>query len=81
VTTEQEIISFIESELLRGKALRVDPLASGMIDSLATETLIAWLEETRELSFQDEDFAAHNFASIAALAALVDAKQAAGTRS
>ncbi len=73
--TEERITRFIESELLEGAALDVDPLASGMLDSLAIEFLIGWVEEEFEISFSYRDVVAENFASIGALSAFVDTRR------
>ena len=76
MSTDQQITQFIESELLESSALTFDPLATGMLDSLACEVLIAWVEETFEISLSDEDLVAENFANVEALSALVDTKRA-----
>jgi acyl carrier protein len=73
--TEEQIARFVESELLEGRALDVDPLASGSLDSLAVEVLIAWVEDTFDISLSYRDVVAENFASIGALSAVVDAKR------
>ncbi len=73
--TEERITRFIETKLLDDVVLEVDPLASGMLDSLSTETLISWIEDSWKISFSDEDLVASKFSSVAALAALVDAKR------
>ena len=52
-----------------------DPLAGGILDSLAIEFLIGWLEEEFEISFSYRDVVAENFASIGTLSALVDSKR------
>ena len=75
MNTEERIARFIESELLEGPAPSVDPLAGGMLDSLGIEFLIGWLEEEFGISFSYRDVVAENFANVAALSALVDAKQ------
>jgi acyl carrier protein len=77
--TEEQITRFIESELLEGAAPSVDPLASGMLDSLAIEFLIGWVEEEFEISLSYRDVVAENFTNIRALSALVDAKRPAAT--
>jgi acyl carrier protein len=73
--TEKQITRFIEDELLDGAVSPADPLASGALDSLAVETLIAFLSERYAISFADDDVVAENFSSIGALAAMVDAKR------
>lgn len=75
MTTEEQIALFIESEILEGTPHDVDPLAGGMMDSLAVEVLIGWLEDEFQITFDFRDVVAENFASISALAAFVDAKQ------
>jgi acyl carrier protein len=79
MTTEEQIARFIESEVLEGAALNVDPLANGMLDSLAIEFLIGWLEEQFEISFGYRDVVAEHFASVGVLAAFVDAKRPGAT--
>lgn len=73
--TAKQIRRFVELELL-DHPMREDPIAAGMLDSLAIEQLAAFLEEKYELVLEDEDFVAENFTSIDAVAALVDAKLA-----
>jgi acyl carrier protein len=73
--TQDQIARFIESELLEGDVLNVDPLDAGMLDSLALEALVTWIEEKLGITFSDEDLVAENFASVSALAAFVDAKR------
>jgi acyl carrier protein len=73
--TEKQITRFIEGELLDGAVSGEDPLAAGALDSLAVETLIAFLSERYGISLGDDDVVAENFSSIAALATLVDAKR------
>lgn len=58
-----------------GAAIDDDPLALGLIDSLAIEQLIAFLEESYDLEFEDEELVAEHFVSIDAVVALVEAKQ------
>jgi len=52
MNTEEQITRFIESELLEGAGPGVDPLTSGMLDSLAIEFLIGWVEEEFEISLK-----------------------------
>jgi acyl carrier protein len=75
MTTEQQIAQFIESELLDGVAPGIDPLAGGMLDSLAIEVLIGWLEDEFEISLSHRDVVAENFSSLVALSSVVDAKR------
>ena len=55
-----------------------DPLALGLMDSLAIEQLIAFLEENFDVAFDDEELVAERFASIDTVAEFVDAKRRAG---
>jgi len=75
MTTEEKIARFIESELLEGASPKADPLASGMLDSLAIEVLIGWIEDEFAITFSYTDVVAENFAGVRALAAFVDAKR------
>ena len=75
MSTEEQIAGFIESELLEGAPFKGDPLASGMLDSLAVELLIGWVEDEFEISLDHRDVVAENFASVGALSAVVDAKR------
>ncbi len=73
--TAEQIARFIESELLDRPAANADPLASGMLDSLAIEVLIGWVEEEFGISLSHKDVIAENFASVGSLSAVVDAKR------
>ena len=66
---------FIENDLLDGMAVADDPLAEGLLDSLAIEQLVAFAEDRFEISFQDEELVQEHFASVDALARLVDRKR------
>ncbi len=46
-----------------------------MLDSLAIEVLIGWLEDEFDISLSHKDVVAENFASVVALSAVVDAKR------
>jgi acyl carrier protein len=52
-----------------------DPLADGLLDSLAIEQLIQYLEGQFRITFEDGELVSENFASIETLASLVDSKQ------
>jgi acyl carrier protein len=52
-----------------------DPLADGLLDSLALEQLISYLESEFGIEFADEDLVRENFTSVEQVAALVEAKQ------
>jgi len=73
--TQRKVARFIERDLFDGLMPGEDPLASGMLDSLALEALIAWVQEEFAVSLEDEDFSAENFASIPVLSAFLDRKR------
>ena len=74
--TAKRIRRFIDDHLLDERvALRDDPLENGLLDSLAIEQLITFMEDEFDLEFDDEELIAENFASVATVAALVDAKR------
>ena len=52
-----------------------DPLADGLLDSLAIEQLISFLEQQFALELADEDLVAANFTSVDRVAALVEMKR------
>jgi acyl carrier protein len=66
---------FIDDRLLEGPA-GGDPLDQGLLDSLAVEQLIAFLEDRFDIAFTDEELVPENFESVPQLAALVDRKRA-----
>jgi len=76
VKTARRIRRYIEAELLDGPFDGGDPLAAGVLDSLAIEELIAHLEQAYAIRFEEDDLVRKNFASVHALAALIDAKRA-----
>jgi acyl carrier protein len=73
--TEQQIAKFVENELLDGRVPKVDPLACGMLDSLALEALVAWIEDKFKIQLTDEDLVVDNFGSLAALSAFVETRR------
>ena len=73
--TERRVARFIKRELLDGLPCGADPLANGMLDSLALEALIAWSEDELGVPLEDEDLSAENFASITAFSAFLDRKR------
>jgi acyl carrier protein len=73
--TTKAIKRFIEDELLDELSDGADPLASRQLDSLAVEELVAHLEESYDIEFDDSELVAENFASVDVLAALVDMKR------
>ena len=75
--TARRLRLYIEEELLDGDSGPEDPIAVGFLDSLGAEQLIAFVEETFKIAFEDEDFVPENLASIDALAAFIDRKRGA----
>jgi hypothetical protein len=72
----KQIRRFVDRELLsHGLPVGLDPLAEGLLDSLAVEQLIAYLEESFDIVFEDEELIAENFGSIETVARLVDDKR------
>lgn len=74
---ERGIQRFIVEELLQDLYDGRDPLATDAVDSLGLEQLIDYIEEVYGVRLDDEEMTRENFASVATLAALVEAKQAA----
>jgi acyl carrier protein len=79
VSVEKQIRQYIQDELLEGADLPVDPLAEGMLDSLAIEQLIGYVEDEFGVIFEDEELVAENFASIKTVVDLVEVKLKAST--
>lgn len=74
MSTASTIARFIDDRLLEGPA-GGDALAQGLLDSLAVEQLIVFLENEFRLQFSDEELTPKNFESIESLARLVDYKK------
>jgi acyl carrier protein len=77
MNTNEIIRSFIASELLRGQQdqqlANEDPLIeSGIIDSMGIMSLLAFLEREFSIEIPGDDLIPENFASIKAIAALVE---------
>jgi acyl carrier protein len=80
VRTRAKILKFVrEQVMLSGQVPTKDPLADGMLDSLALEQVISFLEETFGVEIADEDTVEENFESLDALTALVETKRRART--
>ncbi len=78
--TRAKILKFVrEQVMLSGQVPTKDPLADGMLDSLALEQVISFLEETFGVEIADEDTVEENFESLDALTALVETKRRART--
>jgi len=76
---DQDIIStlseYLLEELLYDQDIELRPdtelLDSGLLDSMAAVQLVAHCEETFAMQFDPDDLTFENFASLAAVAALV----------
>jgi len=66
---------FIERDLLAETPPRRDPLAEGLLDSLAIEELLLFLEKRFGVSFRDEEMTQERFSSLDAVADLVEGKR------
>ena len=77
---EREIRRFLDREVLDGATATGDPFAEGLIDSLATEQLLAFVEDRYGVVFADQEVAAERFSSVAAVAGSILAKLEQGTR-
>ena len=76
-TTEQTVGSFISQNILRGSADdMLDPerplLEEGVLDSLALQQLVMFIEKEYSVKFVDEYLVPDNFESIRAIANFVD---------
>jgi acyl carrier protein len=74
VKTSKRIQRFVTDQLLDAPT-DFDPLTGGMLDSISIEQLIAFVEETFDITLDDEELVAENFASIETVARLVDDKR------
>jgi acyl carrier protein len=75
MSVRAEVRGFIRTELLAGARVDGDPLVAQLLDSLAIEQLVAFLEERYGIRFEDQEVVAENFASVDAVTALVAAKR------
>jgi acyl carrier protein len=75
MSIETQLREFIEQEILEEESPVDDPLASGLLDSLAVEQLIAYIEEEYGVTFEDDELVADNFASLPVVAGLVESKR------
>lgn len=66
---------FIVEDLLEGPYAGDDPLAEGAVDSLGIEQLVEYVFEAWRVELSEEEIVEENFESLAALAALVEAKR------
>jgi len=79
LNVEQQVRDYIQQELLEGNEVAGDPLAEGMLDSLAVEQLIGYIEDEFGVIFDDDELVAENFASVDKLVELVNSKLEAKT--
>ncbi|HJP66945.1 MAG TPA: acyl carrier protein [Actinomycetota bacterium] len=79
MNVEKQIRDYIQQELLEGAELGADPLAEGMLDSLAVEQLIGYIEDEFGVMFEDEELVAENFSSVEKVVSLVNEKLEAKT--
>ena len=75
ITTAWRIRRHIKNDILNGNAASHDPLAARELDSLQIEQLVAYLEDTFSLRFDDDELVMESFASIPTLARLVERKR------
>jgi acyl carrier protein len=71
---EERLREFIVTALLEEPYEGDDPLDGGVVDSLGIEQLVEYIYEAFEVELGEEEIVHDNFESIAALAALVEAK-------
>jgi acyl carrier protein len=75
LTTAWRIRRHIKNDILSGNATSNDPLAARELDSLQVEQLVAYLEDTFDLRFDDDELVMESFASVPTLARLVERKR------
>jgi acyl carrier protein len=75
MTVAMELREFIENEILDGHSLEGDPLEQGILDSLAVELLIDFVQTKYGVEFEDEELVAENFASLDQVAVLIEARR------
>jgi acyl carrier protein len=75
VKTSKHIRRFVDDLVEEPVGKHEDPLALGLLDSLAIEQLITHLEEEFRIEFDDEELVWENFATIDTVAVLVDDKR------
>jgi acyl carrier protein len=76
---EQELIDYVSTEIAYDRDISLgvdDPLLDGALDSTDVLRLIVFVEERYGIRIADDDLVPESFGSVAALAALVRAKQA-----
>jgi acyl carrier protein len=73
--TRRRIEAFIHNDLFDGVDPDGDPLAIGMLDSLAVEQLIGFIEDEFQVTFEDEELTVASFSSIDSVVRLVETKR------
>ena len=75
---ERELIDYIRSEIAYDRLESLEPdeqLLNGALDSTDVLRLVVHVESRYDLRIQDEELVPENFETVAALAALIRAKQ------
>lgn len=74
----QRLRPYIEGNLLGGRAIADDEdlLLSGLLDSLAVMSLVAFIEKSFDLKIPFEDVLIENFESLSAIAAYLQGRVA-----
>jgi hypothetical protein len=75
MNTTTRIVRFINSHLLPGGPFSGDPLEAGLLDSLALEQLIGFIEDEFDLRFEEDELQPEDFAGLGAVVDLVDSKR------
>jgi acyl carrier protein len=73
---QAELRRFIEEEILDGEKMEGDPLQQGLLDSLAIELVLDFIQTKYGVEFEDEELVAENFSSLGQVAGLIEARQA-----
>jgi acyl carrier protein len=79
VNTAQRIVRFINSVLLNGAPITIDPLAAGLLDSMMLEQLVGFIEDEFEIRFSDDDLQPEHFKRMDTLVALVESRRGSAT--
>ena len=75
---EKRIGRFITDDVLADDDLELasdTPLLQGLLDSLALMELVAFIEETYDLSIEPDELVEDNFETLSAIGGLVDGKR------
>jgi acyl carrier protein len=74
---ERELKRFLFGTVLEGAPQDRDPFAAGLVDSLALEQVLGFVEERFGVTMQDEEVAADRLTSLQDLVDLIVTKRAA----